>query len=389
MYPNQIKQMQDAGVQELVNDRRYSMICDDNPDKNQFPLWYTCEKHEVILNEGEKLFIPAGWFHFVFSEGEGVNFAVNFWYETVYSEGQDDRNFIKTTHDLKIEPKDIFGDEKIKFYKSKTNLFPPTQLLHRYPKGMVDFYSMTFDEFEQTKNKSFYSVQNTVKNFEHLAEPHPDGNKLKTVNTWLNFGGKTRSLPHYDMEDNWLCQIKGRKRIIMIPQKERDKIYLRNHLSLHTTSFIFNMFQTKDVQPYVYIKQMLTPYECELLLKKNTTEITQFDLMFSHLQKMLLTEGVEFIKAFRSANLVVAPPDDIVKFTIETVEKSKMDVIDIDDSMYTALWALKETEIKIADKHYFLQPGAFIIFPTQLTYTWTCSPKSVIMYPVYKDLSDE
>ena len=61
------------------------MIEDEFPDKEKFPLYYKAHKQEFIIEPGQMLFIPPGWFHFVFSEDPdpetGLNFAVNYWYE--------------------------------------------------------------------------------------------------------------------------------------------------------------------------------------------------------------------------------------------------------------------------------------------------------------------
>ena len=44
---------------------------------------------------------------------------------------------------------------------------------------------------------------------------------------WINFG-HARTLMHYDGMDNWLCQIQGRKRVLLFPPEDRDYLYTFN-----------------------------------------------------------------------------------------------------------------------------------------------------------------
>lgn len=366
----------------FVDERRYSYLVDDHPHKEQFPLWYLCEKEEVILNAGEMLYIPAGWFHFVFSEGDGLNSAINFWYETQYNEGQesDEKPRIEK-HSLDIDIKKIVGDDRMAFYKSKGKVFPPVQMFHRFPKGYMDSVGLTYDEFLESKNPRLYAVQSSVINSNHHAPQHHT--KVKKVSLWLNFGKNARSLPHYDMDNNWLCQLSGTKRVILIEQKYRNFLYLRNSYSIPFVSSIQSLVVQSTTQPYVLVKPSLTEIECNII--KENDEITRSDMIFPHLNKILIHEGVNLIKRFQSMQLVVSPPEDVIRFKIEKVNALNRDVLDIDDSMYTALWALDKSLIVVGAKEYYLNQGDIIVFPTQLSYTWHAEPRSFIIYPIYKD----
>ncbi len=60
----------------------YSQVCPDRPDLEAFPKFAQAQPHaaEVILNSGEILFLPAGWWHEVTSLGDGIICSVNrFW----------------------------------------------------------------------------------------------------------------------------------------------------------------------------------------------------------------------------------------------------------------------------------------------------------------------
>lgn len=60
----------------------FSQVYPQNPDLQSFPNFQKAlqHQHEVVLNRGEVLYIPAGWWHDVTSLGDGMVCAVNrFW----------------------------------------------------------------------------------------------------------------------------------------------------------------------------------------------------------------------------------------------------------------------------------------------------------------------
>ncbi|TVQ18444.1 MAG: cupin-like domain-containing protein [Leptolyngbya sp. DLM2.Bin15] len=60
----------------------YSQVYPENPDYQAFPKFRQAKQfqQEVILNPGEVLFLPAGWWHEVSSLGDGMVCSVNrFW----------------------------------------------------------------------------------------------------------------------------------------------------------------------------------------------------------------------------------------------------------------------------------------------------------------------
>jgi hypothetical protein len=48
--------------------RRFSRIINIKPNQNEYPLYYESFKSEFVIKEGEGLFIPYGWYHYVISE---------------------------------------------------------------------------------------------------------------------------------------------------------------------------------------------------------------------------------------------------------------------------------------------------------------------------------
>ena len=50
----------------------------EKPDLEAYPLYATAPSLECVIAEGDMLFIPKGWFHFVASLS--VSFSVSFWW---------------------------------------------------------------------------------------------------------------------------------------------------------------------------------------------------------------------------------------------------------------------------------------------------------------------
>ena len=52
------------------------------------------EPYEVIINPGETLYLPAGWFHQVYQSDDTI--AVNYWYDRIYDQSYTKETFINT-----------------------------------------------------------------------------------------------------------------------------------------------------------------------------------------------------------------------------------------------------------------------------------------------------
>lgn len=55
-----------------------SQVNIDRPDVDKYPKFSAATPVEAILNPGEMLFLPMGWWHSPI--GIGTNIAVNFWW---------------------------------------------------------------------------------------------------------------------------------------------------------------------------------------------------------------------------------------------------------------------------------------------------------------------
>ena len=68
-------------MERFEGGHRYSYITTEFPDRKQFPKFYEAKRIEIILEPGDMLYLPAGWYHWVFSEDPdpdtGLNVALN------------------------------------------------------------------------------------------------------------------------------------------------------------------------------------------------------------------------------------------------------------------------------------------------------------------------
>lgn len=222
-------------ISEFIGEHKYSKVEVEYPDPRQFPLYYKARKHVFEIGPGETLFIPAGWFHFVFSTDttDGLNFAVNHWYTPLYNWDRGQKSHLLphvSKHNLNIEPYDVMdGDDEVLAVRSTLDgLFPSDRLSHLF-KGYVRHETMKLKEFLETKNPRYYVAQNSFSSDKVPTPRYPTPLYMKSI--WINFGN-VRTLCHYDEHDNFLCQIKGRKRVIMFPHEDRDLLYMINPIRM-------------------------------------------------------------------------------------------------------------------------------------------------------------
>jgi hypothetical protein len=220
---------------------RYSYITEEFPDKNQFPRFYEAKRVEITLNPGDALYIPAGWFHWVFSEDPepdtGLNVAINYWYNTIWSATDVDHDFpIKTSHNIHktidyLNFLKTFNDKKIYCSKSENKngsfSLPYIRWIQNDTVKCTDEY-LTWNEFYNKRllNEKWYMWGNTDTRLE-AYDPKILNNSIKNSNWWVNFGNVNTAM-HFDSNDNILCQMAGRKRVILFPHSEWANLYLIN-----------------------------------------------------------------------------------------------------------------------------------------------------------------
>jgi len=345
----------------FISEYKYSEIQEEFPDKEKYPLYYQASKHEFTINAGEKLFIPAGWFHFVFSEDAdpetGLNFAVNFWYhpENNWQPGQPSRLLPRVEkHNLcDINPREFYGNKNIKCYRSElAGLFPSNRVFHKFPGKVWNEY-MTFDEFYQTKNPKYYIVQDDVQ-IPQFAPKYTT--KLMQTSTWINFGN-VRSLMHFDENDNWLCQLQGKKRVLLFPHEERYMLYMFNPLNINA----INTCISCNNSVYIYV------------VRKNIKNIENFDI-----SELYNTEINEYIK-----NLDVVPKFEFpIKF--KTHDTKGIHYEEPQKHCLTSLFVLDgRGVIYFKDRGGLrMDKGDIFIFPNNFSYTWQVRGNLKLVVPI-------
>jgi len=259
-------------IEQWYHERRYSQITDRDPDPKIFPNFYKAKRMEFMLKPGDMIFIPTGMFHFVFSEDPdpetGLCAAINFWYQHSHGEGNDEGDTNEKPmfgwHDLHLKFNDILSvikaKRKIKVAKSSSGFFPPQMFERFYPYLKESF--TTFDEFYKRRNHEEYIAQHTTRELDKYAIKHPSN--LKDTALWINWGN-VNTLPHYDGMDNWLCQLKGTRRVILIPQSERDLLYIFNPYPVE----LINKLKNGNCKNDSSVKQNDSSVDGQFLHKEN------------------------------------------------------------------------------------------------------------------------
>ena len=278
-------------LKTLLGCHKYSEITEEFPDKEKYPLYYETSQQEFTISAGQKLFIPAGWFHFVFSEDveeeTGLNFAMNFWYYPLnnWSHGKRSNLLPRVENHAipNLHPKDILGNRPVRStWSDMDGLFPADRTFDFF-KGKVRNDYMTFDEFYTAKNPKMYIVQDQNKDLGKYAPSYTTPIYLSS--SWVNYGN-CRSLIHCDEHDNWLCQIKGSKRVILFPHEDKDKLYMFWKIPSNVFTEIQDLLSLKDQfvmvhsgptivpTPEFYRQSLITYEETKLIPAK--TRLPQF-----------------------------------------------------------------------------------------------------------------
>lgn len=222
---------------------RQSRITEEFPSKDLYPLYYKAKRREFIVKEGSMLFIPTGWFHFIFSEepnedcGLNASFHFIFRHQDDWIEGKSGKLTPKLVPSVVPEVKDLasfIGPEKImNISKNPNKIFASDNISHRFPD--IKGFDKTFEKFIRDKRADEYILLNYLPEIDNLKPEHNTRLINSAVST--SFGHITTAL-HYDYNDVWLCQVKGTKRVILFPPEERELLYLWNPYPL---DFIYKL----------------------------------------------------------------------------------------------------------------------------------------------------
>lgn len=213
----------------------YSNIVDEFPDPKIYPRFYKAHRLEFTLEPGDMLWIPSGWYHWVFSEDPdphtGLNIAANYWYNTNWDITKEDRgNPIKTTHSIKNyrELLKAFSNKKLLVLRSEKKVFSLEHNMWRHG-DYLDFECQlaTFNEYVEKKDPCTYLSSLDDPRLLQFDPKIYDHWKCSAANWWINCGHVSTVL-HFDRVDNLFCQLEGKRRIVLFPHSEWSNLYLLN-----------------------------------------------------------------------------------------------------------------------------------------------------------------
>jgi hypothetical protein len=272
---------------DFLIQRRFSRLTSVTPNLYKYPLYYDSFKSEFVINEGEGLFIPYGWYHYVISEDVNINTSLNIAISHFMTSPQNEselntnlyyyinnkkkydliydfnKNNIDIDNIINLHKKDsipfkllnmpninitiddlknTFNDDEIIINSSVNNFFSSNYIKEYTPNNCQENY-MNFNNFLDTNKKTsqynYYLIQESeeyLKKIKDIKIPYFINN-LKNRNLWINFG-KVYTVLHYDCYDNFIWQVQGTKRIILFPPSERNKLYMYNPYPL---DFLYNI----------------------------------------------------------------------------------------------------------------------------------------------------
>jgi hypothetical protein len=374
-------------ITEWYHDKRYSSITSRYPDRKIFPDFYKTKRQEFILRPGEMIFIPAGMFHFVFSEDPdpetGLCAAVNFWYchSAENEEGwkgcdegwrgwENDEGCSRGQprigwHNIHLKFDEICSilekKDKLKVNSSDYGYFPPDFMKHRYP--YISTHSLSFKEFCEARNPDHYMAQTKCPEIEKFAIPHIY--PLKDSNIWLNWGNRY-TLPHYDGMDNWLCQLKGTRRVMLIPQSQRNFLYLLNPYPLKLLNTIYGIVMKSDKNTKNINHEANRDHEANIDNDViNLDNITKFLEAIEGSDEIIITcRDLEISYGnqlqYHTEHGVSIPSHKKWR-TFKIKHYQQNDVIEYEND-FGVSWFIKEGSVQVGEVNFDMKPGDAISF---------------------------
>ena len=170
-------------------------------------LLLTTPKH-IVLNEGESLYIPPNWWHWIRSE---KSIAVNFWClddYNAFNEPQVLRDHIENK-DVIIEKISNYNNSVMVWDGSNNKTTPGTMNINR-----DNNYVITLPGYGNTKEKFNIPLLDHVK--DDISKPTYFKDVDVDVNLWIAAGKHDTGL-HYDDKAGILSVLKGKKYITLYP----------------------------------------------------------------------------------------------------------------------------------------------------------------------------
>ena len=247
---------------KVITYYNHSLIDKYPVNNNKFPEFKNATSYKVELNPGDSLFIPAGWWHWVFSEDNCIAFShiIHNFDEDAITEKQS-HNYKKKT----IKYYNYNNRNSIDFIKHSTDSMPLAYNNPTINKLTNFFLEQTLDKANimvsktntiHSVNKSgnttmliingkyeYFNILNNSPNYYCYIGMMPlDKEKFKYFinNDWNIFANTNNNKNdiylwhskknidtglHYDITDNLLTLHSGKKTIMLFPPSEKKYLY--------------------------------------------------------------------------------------------------------------------------------------------------------------------
>ena len=210
----------------------FSQITEHN--KHLFPSYQDAKSITYILEKGDALSIPAGWWHWVKSYGDRC-LSVNFWFDDdldsapmVYEDLVMEWDALKKwDNEYLIEVVDQNLSDGIWLWVdqfAKSRKIPMKEFIARYSDSKEFAYLLTTADYDPYGDEGNAKITKLLS--DDFTIPFPKRMKNHGANFWMNFGGIDTGL-HFDDKSGLLCVVEGRKEVTL-----------------------FNPAQTKYLHPY-------------------------------------------------------------------------------------------------------------------------------------------
>lgn len=367
----------------FFNERRYSMIQDEFPCKIKYPKYYETQKTEYIIGPGQRLFIPAGWFHFVFSEGveeeTGLNMAINHWFTVSqdYKEGvsNGDTPYVSGHNIPNIDLSQyISDDEEVQFIFSPDGIYGTLAIGQNH--FDVKFTGMKWGDYYKNKRTDGYMIQHKFPWLDQFkCDDIPPDREKKESTMWLNFGN-VRTYIHYDMEDNFLCQIKGTKRVLLWPPEDRKFLYTFNPYSLDTVFKLERAWNSWDFVMRNGHSISNKPKIVEYILRRlGDDEFTEVE---EHLFRNDYINTANIYHDFLRQRGCL-PEYDINRLKFYATRGPGIPKLQNINSYVNIITFITQGDMKIGDSEFHMFVGSTVCFPNLFTYPWGITDDSVIV----------
>ena len=340
-------------LQSFYDERRYSYVDNPQPDKEKFPLYYEAQRKEYLLDEGEMLFIPAGWFQYILWDDPGSNgvcTSVKFRYNN-YTFTDTKKNeerpkmgncsFSFDPHQILTKPLQVLR------YKSKQKPFPSEKLGRLYG-DLLSGEFLKYDEIIETKNPEYFVMHSDLPVLDKYA-PKYTTKDFYDSSFLMNFG-YTYSHMFYDEKDTWLCQMGGKARVILFPYSDKDKLYLINP---YPTQFVETVYETMTSD--MFIKRNFNCFEPKYFTQELLHE--SFDKEYEEYRLYLLDKDCSPIGKPQYAQFKVVEANGKVYD-----EPSQLP--------FNMIWFVTPGTIHIRKYSWDVDAGEFFIFPNSFLYSF-------------------